>query len=123
LQILDTPGLADVVIAVSPGAHGSGGSTNLAAQSDDFRRLMTQAASQHARVVFVQFAEDFYIGDADTRRRLIEQTLRPKIDALLVIDRPPGFAGHAAGGSPAFARRFGACLHQFATAAAIPASC
>lgn len=123
LQMLDSPTLADVVIAVSPAAHGSGASVNLLSQTDDFRRVLADAPPQRTRVAFVQFENDFFIGDADTRRRLIEQILRPKIGALLLIDRPGGFAGHTAGGTSSFGTKFGACLLRFATAPDPPSLC
>jgi hypothetical protein len=125
LQVLDTPGLADAVVAVSPAAHGSGASLGLLSQTDDFRQLLEDASPQGARVVFVQFRQDGFIGDADARRRLVETILRPKIPALLVIDRPDGFAGHAAGNTAAFGQRYGACILQFVTqeGVALPASC
>ncbi len=125
LQILDTPGLADAVVAISPAAHGSGASLNLLGQTDDFRQLLADAAPQRTRVVFVQFSGDGFIGDPDARVRLLSSILRPKIPALLVIDRPEGFAGHGAGYTRAFAQRYGACILDFVTAegAAVPASC
>ena len=64
LQVLDTPGLADGVIAVSPAAHGAGESTNLMAQYDDLRALLAGAAPSRTRVAFVQFS-----GDPFHRRR------------------------------------------------------
>ncbi|MBV8523409.1 MAG: hypothetical protein JOY71_15010, partial [Acetobacteraceae bacterium] len=113
LQILNTPGLADAVIAISPAAHGSGGSLRLLAQTDDFRRMLDEAASSRSRVAFVQFQGDFYIGSADARRNLVEQILRPKAGALLVIDRPDGFIGHRAGDDLRFAERYGINLLRF----------
>ena len=122
LQMLDTPGLADVVIAVSPAAHGQGGSTNLSAQDDDLRQIVAGAPASTARVALAQFARDTFIGDADVRMRLMER-LRPKSGALLLVDRPDGFAGHLAGGSAAFAASFGTCLLRFAADPVPPASC
>ena len=48
--MLDTAGLADVVIAFSPAAHGSGASPNLTAQVDDLRRMMGEAEPARTRV-------------------------------------------------------------------------
>ncbi len=67
--MLDTAGLADVVIAASPAAHGSGASTNLSAQDDDLRQLVADAAPSRTRVAFVQFTADPFMSDADTRAR------------------------------------------------------
>jgi hypothetical protein len=38
-QMLDTPGLADAVIAISPAAHGEGGSRLMSSQTDELRRI------------------------------------------------------------------------------------
>ena len=113
LMMLSTPNLADVVIAVSPAAHGSGSSSNLSAQYDDLRALVAAARPARTRVAFVQFARDAFAGDPAGRRALIEG-LRPSMGALLMIDQPPGFEGHGAGQGAAFAEQFGACLLRFA---------
>jgi len=114
LMMLATPGLADVVIAVSPAAHGSGGSTNLSAQYDDLRQLVADARPARTRVAFVQFAADPFAGDLPGRRALVER-LRPSVGGLLMIDQPPGFTGHYGGNSAQFAKQFGPCLLRFAT--------
>ena len=114
LMMLARPGLADVVIAVSPAAQGSGGSTNLSAQYDDLRQLVSGVRSAHTRVAFIQFAADPFAGDLAGRRALIER-LRPSVGSLLMIDQPSGFTGHYAGGTALFAEQFGPCLLHFAT--------
>jgi dienelactone hydrolase len=123
LQMIEEPGLVDAIIAISPAAHGTGSSLNLTAQSDDLRRMLTAAPPQKTRVAFVQFQNDPFIGDADARRLRLERILRPKIGALLVIDRPEGLAGHGAGALPAFGERFGACLLRFAADPVPPPLC
>jgi dienelactone hydrolase len=123
LQMIDTPGLADAIIAVSPAAHGMGASLNLLGQSDDLRQMLAEAPPQKTRVAFVQFEGDPFIGDAETRVRLLNRLLRRKVGALLVIDRPDGFFGHGAGAETAFSQRFGPCLLGFVTAALPPSSC
>jgi hypothetical protein len=85
--------------------------------------MFSSVPPQQTRVAFVQFQLDDFIGDADTRRRMLEQVLRPKIGVLLIIDRPEGLEGHTAGGLPAFAERFGACLLRFATDPVPPSLC
>ena len=122
LQMLDTAGLADVVIATSPAAHGSGASTNLGAQDDDLRQIVADAGPSHTRVAFVQFTGDPFMSDGDARVRLM-QALAPKSGGLLLIDRPPGLSGHFGAAGIAFARRFAACLLRFATEATPPAAC
>ncbi len=113
LMMLGTASLADVVIAVSPAAHGSGGSTNLSAQFDDLRALVADARPSRTRVAFVQFARDAFAGDPVGRRALIDR-LRPSVGGLLVIDQPPGIEGHGGGNTALFGEQFGACLLRFA---------
>ena len=122
LQVLDTPGLADVVIAVSPAAHGTGDSTNLTAQYDDLRAIMAGVPDTRTRVAFVQFSGDTFIGDPDRRTRLM-QGAAPRLGALLLIDRPEGFTGHGASATAAFGRRYGECLMHFTIDPSPPRSC
>lgn len=122
LQALEELNLADVVIAVSAAAHGTGGSTNLMAQNDDLRALVSGIPASRTRVAFVQFREDTYMIDADDRTRLMER-LRPRTGGLLLIDRPEGLNGHGAGGSAKFSTQFGACLLHFALDPTPPAGC
>ncbi len=123
LQVLDTPGLADVAVAIAAAAHGQGGSMNLNAQADQLRSIVERADAPSARVAFVQFAHDPFVLDPDGRAALIHDRLGRRVAAVLLIDRPEGFAGHAAGQHWQFADRFGACLVAFATAPVPPASC
>jgi len=123
LSALDRPGLADAVIAIAPAAHGEGGSTALLAQFDQLRAIVARIPPSAARLAFVQFAGDPFVLDPDGIAGLVRDRLGQRLGALLLIDRPAGFAGHAAGYTAAFADRFGACLLAFATAPVPPASC
>ncbi len=122
LQMLTHAGLADAVVAVSPAAHGSGGSTNLSAQYDDLRRLVGDVPAAPTRLAFVQFQMDLFAGDLAGRSALVER-LRGRLGGLLVLDRPEGFTGHFGGNTARFAQRYGQCLLRFATAAQPPPSC
>ncbi len=134
LQILDTAGLADVVIALVPAAQGSGDSprmsggggaivpANLSSQIDDLRQMMAQAEPAHSRVAMVQFEHDPFASDLNDRAALVSG-LRTKEDAVLLVDRPAGFTGHEAWWGYAFAKKYGACLFHFATDATPPARC
>ncbi len=122
LQSLDTPGLADAVIALSPAAQGSAAGTNLGSQDDELRRLVRAAAPSATRLAVAQFADDPFAADEDDRARRLA-ALRPTLGAVLLIDRPPGLRGHGAGLDPEFAARFSACLLRFATAPDPPAAC
>ncbi len=122
LQTLDTPGLADAVVALSPAAQGSAAGANLGSQDDELRRLVRAAAPSTTRLAVAQFADDPFAADEDDRARRLA-ALRPTLGALLLIDRPPGLHGHGAGLDAEFADRFGACLLRFATAPDPPAAC
>jgi len=122
LQMLDTAGLADAVIAISPAAHGAGSDGNLLGQSDDLRRMVDSVPPSAVRLALVQFEGDVFTSDPEVRLRLLEP-LRAKIGALLVIDRPPGFVGHYGGEMPAFAPLYANCLLRFVMDATPVTSC
>ena len=122
LQMLDTPGLVDAVIALSPAAHGAGGDSNLLAQDDDLRAIVANAAPGRSRVVVAQFAGDPFAADEDGRAALLRR-LQPREAAVMLIDRPPGFTGHFGGVGQRFSNEFGSCLLRFVTAAVPPATC
>jgi hypothetical protein len=113
LQMLKTANLADVVIAESPAAHGIASGFFMSSQTDDLRQIVNDVPDTRTRLAFVQFGNDPFIGDADTRARLIAR-LRPRLGGLLMIDRPPGFSGHLAARDLRFAVRFSGDLLQFA---------
>lgn len=123
LQALSAPGLADAAIAVAAAAHGSGASVTLGAQIDELRRVAEEARSPRARVAFIQFALDPFMADYDARVAIVREVLGPRVAALLVIDRPEGFAGHLAGAQWQFADRFGPCLLRLATEPSPPSAC
>jgi hypothetical protein len=119
LQMLGTKGLADAVIAVSP-ARFSGG---YARQAADLHGILRGADDPKVRVAVAQFTGDIYVQDPDGRAADLRDTLRGRVGALLVIDRPPELSGHGGGESIAFARRFGHCLLRFVTTPTPPAAC
>jgi hypothetical protein len=110
--MLDAPGLADAVVAVSPGNSAKYLPAN---QASGFPALVRRAAASTTRVVVVQFANDFYSGDPDERAKLLRTEMQPHVGALLLIDRPAGFTGHRAGNTSAFAYKFAGCILAFAT--------
>lgn len=123
LQVLDTPGLADVAIAIAPAAHGEGGSMNLLAQNDQLRTIAGRMNASSARLAFVQFANDPFVLDPDGRARIVRERISSRLAAVLLIDRPEGLDGHGAGQGWRFADRFGACLVAFAIEPSPPERC
>jgi hypothetical protein len=118
LQILDTPGLADAVIAVSPAYFGDG--------SDQTARLysFTHAIrSPAARVAIAEFTNDTFVTDMDRRVGLYRDALPSRVAAFLLIDRPPGIDGHGGGNTQAFAFGFADCLFHFVMDPVPPAAC
>lgn len=110
LQALDTPGLADAVIAVSPANFSS-----LATQEADLQRILHGIRATAARVAVVQFKGDIYVRDMPARIDLLRSMLSSRVAAMLLIDEPEGITGHGGGNSGDFSRRFGPCLLRFVT--------
>jgi hypothetical protein len=72
---------------------------------------MLEAIKPGPRIVIVNFAEDTYdVGGrmADTRSIFAKTGVGADI-----VDDPPGFKGHGAGGDFTFARKFGPCIQSF----------
>eukprot|EP01037_Dinobryon_pediforme_P014988 gene14982-15126_t len=123
LQILDTPGLADVVIAISPAAHGTDTGSVALRQGPQLYNITHDARSPKTRVAFVQFSNDPYSDDPADRVAKMQTALFPRVGAGLLIDRPDGITGHGGGAASAFNERFGQCLLRFATDATPPSHC
>ncbi len=113
LQALDTPGLADAVIAIAPAAHGPRGSPAQAWALDDLRRIVASARSRGTRVAVANFAGDEFDPDPE-QRAAIFGVLESRSAGLLLLDRPAGIAGHGGGGDWRFTLRYGPCLLDFA---------
>lgn len=113
LQALDRPGLADAVVAIAPAAHGAAGSAAWAWALDDLRQIVRMARSPQARVAIANFTGDEFDPDPEGRARIFRSLSEPRIGALLLLDRPPGMEGHAAGADARFTQRYGACLLEF----------
>ena len=118
LQMLDTRGLVDAVIAVSPASF-----TNQAAQEADLYRILHNADAPTARVAVVQFTGDIYVRDMPGRVALLHGLAPPKVAAVMVIDQPEGLTGHSGGNTQVFAERYGRCLLRFVTNPTPPATC
>lgn len=121
LQMLDTPGLADAVIAISPAnfSYGTANSDNTA----EMYRLTHAAAAPATRVAVAQFTGDTYVTDMNRRVRLVQESLQPRTGAVLVINQPEGIVGHGAGETMLFTQRYARCLLHFVIDPVPPASC
>jgi hypothetical protein len=123
LQALDTPGLAEVAIAIAPAALGTMDEAGQARQMAALRGVVAAATGAAAtRVAVANFRDDPFDGLPEERAAVL-RALAPQAAAFLLIDRPEGLQGHAAGASAAFSLRFGPCLLRFVTEAAPPPSC
>ncbi len=123
LMVLDTPGLADVHIAIAPAAHGDLSSANRGRQMDELGAVVAAAAgATRARVAVANFRDDDFDANPDRRATLFRE-LGTKSAAFLFIDRPEQPTGHGGGATTAFSDRFGACLLRFATEARPPREC
>ena len=122
LQVLDTPGIADTVIAISPVVNIVEASGKVLEGNPGFWPKFSDTHAPGTRLAFVQFRDDPSYHNGDERVAFIRR-LQPKLGALLVIDRPEGITGHGGADNAAFAERYGACLLRFATAPMPPAAC
>lgn len=108
LAALDTPGLLDGAIAIAgaglyqppPGQNGT----------LDFEALLARVQDRRAAVVVAAFEGDHLLPWPAQSAQLLRARLAARAAPLLVIDRPPGLAGHGAGAEPAFNDRFGDCI-------------
>ncbi|WP_270937101.1 hypothetical protein [Falsiroseomonas oryzae] len=113
LQALDTPGLADAVIAIAPAAHGPRGSPAQAWALDDLRRIVASARSTGTRVAVANFAGDEFDPDPDQRAAILG-VLTGRSAGFLLLDRPAGIRGHGGGTDWRFTQRYAPCLLDFA---------
>ena len=91
LQVLDTPGLADAVIAVSPASF-----SNQGTQEVNLFRILHGIRASAARVAVAQFKGDVYVRGMPERIDMLRTQLSPRVAAVLVIDQPGPSPGTAA---------------------------
>jgi hypothetical protein len=118
LQVLDTPGLADAVIADSPASF-----SGQATQEAELYRILRADRSPAARVAVAQFHGDNFVRDMPARIAMLRDLLPSRASAVLVIDQPEGITGHGGAGTGDFARKFGPCLVRFVIDPVPPADC
>ncbi len=121
LQALDTPGLAEVTIAIAPAALAAMDEAGQARQMAALREVLA-AAAPGGRVAVANFQGDPFDGLPEERAAAL-RGLAGTAAAFLLIDRPAGLPGHSAGASAAFATRYGPCLLRFVVEDVPPAAC
>jgi pimeloyl-ACP methyl ester carboxylesterase len=120
LAALARPDLADAVIAVSPAAHGPRPERRpeaLAAFAELFR------AAEAVRIGLVFIRNDRLDPGPEERAATARASAAGRAGMLQLVDRPAGIEDHMGSFGPEFARRFGACLAEFADAAAGADAC
>ena len=110
LTALSQPGLADAIVAISAGAHGTSAERQPQAR-DDWTRLWASANAPDAHVVLVQLRDDPY--DPDPRWRL-DVAAKARV-ALKSIFLPADPVGHVGAYDPAFDEQLGAAITAFAS--------
>ncbi len=121
LQMLDTPGLADAVIAISPASLNT---SIRGSEAAELHRILHAANAPTTRVAIAQFIGDAYVTTSlDERVASLRDGLAGHVAALLLIDQPKRLTGHGAGNRYDFAHRFAACLLRFVLAPTPPAAC
>jgi dienelactone hydrolase len=101
----------DAIVATAPAVHGP--INNDRARADrartEFARIMRHI-DRVATMVFLFAGDEF---DPGGRAKAVEASLSERGVPAMVLDAPPGWRGHGAGQSRAFARRFGPCIVAF----------
>ena len=114
LQILDTPNLADAVIAVSAATNGTDAGLQAGRGMAEIYRIFSRAHAPTTRVAIAQFRDDPYEHEPDKRLSLADELLRPQVASLLTVNQPEGITGHFGGYSQTFGERYAVKLYRFA---------
>jgi len=104
----------DGVISIAAAHHGKVDKMHDTTRARSEWQHVIEALKPGPRVVLVNFADDDYdvggrMGDA---RSIFAKS---GVNAV-IVDDPPGFKGHGAGGDFTFARKFGPCIQAFVEA-------
>jgi pimeloyl-ACP methyl ester carboxylesterase len=101
----------DGVISIAAAHHGEVKKMTDTTRARSEWQHMLEAIKPGARIVLVNFAEDTYdVGGRMADARTIFAKSGVTAD---IIDDPPGFKGHSAGGDFTFARKLGPCIQAF----------
>ncbi|MBL8703099.1 MAG: hypothetical protein JNK67_32240 [Alphaproteobacteria bacterium] len=123
LQAAAAGAAIDGVIATAPATHGNrADSPAMGRARGDFRALLQRVAARPERlpIAITLFEADSF--DPGGRSDDVAALLGSR-EGVLFIDHPPGLRGHAAGASPGFNLRYGACLFVFVAEARRDPSC
>ena len=123
LNLLRTPGLADVLLTTSAAMAGTDAVQVATRGEVNLYETIKDTPTQSTRVMYVQFEGDPFAGDEDRRAARMREMVGPHVSALVLIDRPSGFSGHSAANGADFAEAFSACIAHFVMDAMPPQHC
>lgn len=107
----ERPDAVHAALAFAPAAHGEAARpNNLAAASDDFRRLLAGLPAGGPRLAVAFFAEDPYDPDPAARAAMVGEAAGRRTAPTLALFPEPPIRGHSGGNDWRFARGQGPCL-------------
>ncbi len=119
----EQPETIHAVLAFAPAAHGEAARpNNLAAATEDFRRLLAGLPEAGPRLAVTVFADDPFDPDPAARAALVAEAAARRQTPMLALFPEQPIHGHGAVNDWRFTRAFGACLLTLvqAPAAAAP---
>ena len=123
LNLLKSPGLADVIIADAAANSGTDAGNQATRGEVYFYNMLNDVPKQTTRVLYNQFQDDPFGGNMEKRADRMRELVGPNVAALLLIDRPDGYHGHYAGYTSEFGQRFGNCIAHFVMDPTPPRDC
>lgn len=115
LLAADVSDAVDAIIVTAPAAYGDFASGNWGSNATQLYPLLAKV--HHARVMAFFFRQDSFDpgGRANETRAILVAHKLP----FIVVDQPRDLTSHWAAATPAFARKFGACILGFIDAARV----
>jgi dienelactone hydrolase len=101
----------DAIVATAPAAHGTLATNDNWRKNADNLYAMARDVRPPMKVLTFFFNKDDY--DPGGRGAEVRRLLTARGLAHVIVDSPPGLAGHGVGGSMAFAHLYGSCIAAF----------
>jgi len=101
----------DAIVATAPAAHGTHATNPNWRMNADNLYGFARNAKPSVKVLSFFFSKDDY--DPGERGAEVRRLLTARGVPNVIVDYPPGFTGHGAGGSMAFALMYGHCIAAF----------